>query len=285
MTIPPPDGSRDRRIEDLSNLYLVHPVARALVPVAIRTGVSANMVSVAGLGLGLLATLALVGIGGWRGAALGLVLAVGWLIADGLDGMVARATGTASRTGRILDGLCDHGVFLLIYAGLALSIGTVGGWALAIAAGVAHAVQSSLYEGERARFHRRLRLQPPPPATAHVFFYDWVATAADRAGARLDAAIAGPAGPAVALDYAARAVPAMRVMALLSANVRVALLVAAVAVRQPALAWWVEIGPLTVVAAATMAWHRAAERQAAGGSAAAPVAAGATHHAGLNPGR
>lgn len=264
MTIPPPDGSRDRRIEDLSNLYVVHPIARALLAPAVRLRVSANAVSAVGLGLGLLATLAFVGSPGWRGAALGLALATCWLVADGLDGMVARATGTASRLGRIMDGVCDHGVFLLIYVGLAWSVGTVAGWALAVAAGVVHGVQSSLYEGERARFHRRLRRRPPPPCEGQVPLYDWIAGAADRAGAGLDALIAGPAGAAVAADYARRAVAPMRAMALLSANVRVGAIALAVLVRQPTLFWWIELAPLTLVAVATMAWHRRVERRVEG---------------------
>src|SRR3546814_9333837 len=45
-------------------------------------------------------------------ATIGLPLSLFWLVADGLDGMIARATGTPSAAGRVLDGLCDHGVFL-----------------------------------------------------------------------------------------------------------------------------------------------------------------------------
>lgn len=264
MTIPPPDGSRDRRIEDLSNLYVIHPAARVLLPIAVRRGVSANVVSVTGLGFGVLAMLAFVGLPGWRGALLGLAFAACWLIADGLDGMVARATGTASRTGRILDGVCDHGVFIMIYVALALAIGTLGGWALAIGAGIAHTVQSSLYEGERARFHRRLARRPVPPRAGRVPLYDAIATAADRSGARLDALLAGPAGPGVAADYAARAVPPMRAMALLSANVRVAAIALAVMLRDSPVFWWIELVPMTLVAIATMAWQRRAERATTG---------------------
>ena len=38
MTTPPPDGSRDRRIEDPSNLWLIHPAGRALLPRASGAG-------------------------------------------------------------------------------------------------------------------------------------------------------------------------------------------------------------------------------------------------------
>jgi CDP-diacylglycerol--serine O-phosphatidyltransferase len=157
MTIPPPDGSRDRRIEDSTNLWVIHPASRALLPLALRWGVSANLVSFAGLGVGAAAAYAFAHWSDPRAAVGGFLLAILWLIADGLDGMVARATKTASAFGRLLDGLCDHGVFTLIYIVLAQSIGTAEGWALAILAGFAHALQSNLFEGERARFHRRLR--------------------------------------------------------------------------------------------------------------------------------
>src|SRR3546814_1167423 len=71
--------------------------------------------------------------------------------------MIARATGTSSAAGRVLDGICDHGVFICIYVSLAFSLGFAS-WAwLAAVAGLFHAIQSSLYESERARYHRRIR--------------------------------------------------------------------------------------------------------------------------------
>ena len=149
MTIPP-DRSRDRRIEDPTNLWIIHPAGRLLLPWFVARAISANAVSVVGLFLGVLAALAYANWHSWPFALAGLLLSIGWLIADGLDGMIARATGTASPLGRALDGLCDHGVFILIYVVLALSIGTVEGWVLACAAGAAHALQSNFYEGERA---------------------------------------------------------------------------------------------------------------------------------------
>ncbi len=119
MTPPPRDGSRDRRIEDPSNLYLIHPASHALLPLALRHGVSANAVSLAGLACGTVAAFA---YAQWHDplmALVGLAFSVAWLVADGLDGMIARATRTASALGRTLDGLCDHGVFALIYLSLA----------------------------------------------------------------------------------------------------------------------------------------------------------------------
>jgi CDP-diacylglycerol---serine O-phosphatidyltransferase len=266
MTVPPPDGSRDRRIEDPSNLYVIHPLGRLLIAPAIRAGVSANLVSIVGLVLGTGAALAFTQWHAWPFALLGLVLSVGWLVADGLDGMVARATGTASPLGRALDGMCDHGVFALIYCSLAWSVGTVQGWVLAICAAAAHAVQSSLYEGDRARFHRRAKgvaITAPavPSGSFLVQLYDTVSTSLDRVGMPFERRLAAAPDPVqLGQAYAAQAVAPMRLMTLLTANIRVWTVFAACLLGSPQLFWWVELVPLTAVAVIGILWHRRVER-------------------------
>lgn len=267
MTAIPPDASRDRRIEDVTNLYLIHPAARALVPVAIRWRVSANAVSCIGLAIGAAAAWCFYH---WQSpvlATVGFVLAIAWLIADGLDGMVARATGTASPLGRVMDGICDHGVFVLIYVAMATSIGTVEGWTLAVAAGVAHAVQSSLYEAERARFHRRIKgdsgeARPVRTRNPLEWLYDLVAGSLDRAAARFDKALR--TDPTLASTYGRKAASAMKAMALLSANMRVLAIWLACVLGDPSLFWWWEIVPLTLIAIVTILWHRRVEAMTAG---------------------
>jgi CDP-diacylglycerol--serine O-phosphatidyltransferase len=267
MTTPPPDGSRDRRIEDPSNRWLIHPAARVLLPLAVRLRLSANVVSLSGLALGIGAAFAYAHWTSPAAAMLGLLLSVGWLVADGLDGMVARATNTASALGRFLDGVCDHAVFVLIYVALALSIGTVEGWALAIAAGVAHAVQSSLYEGERTRFHRRRNGvaevdAPPPSANPLVRGYDAIAGSIGRLARPFEATLATSARPDhLGRGYAAAAVAPMRLLALLSANVRVWAIFAACVGGHPVFFWLFEVVPLTVVAAIGLVWHRRVEQR------------------------
>ncbi|ANC85801.1 CDP-alcohol phosphatidyltransferase family protein [Sphingomonas sp. NIC1] len=273
MTPPPRDGSRDRRIEDPSNLYLIHPASHALLPLALRHGVSANAVSLAGLACGTVAAFA---YAQWHDplmALVGLAFSVAWLVADGLDGMIARATRTASALGRTLDGLCDHGVFALIYLSLAYTVGTAGGWALAIAAGACHAVQSSLYEGERARFHRRARGEalssvPVPTGPWLVRVYDSVAGSVDRIsmpferrfGVAEDRAAFGAA-------YAAAAVPVMRLQSLLTANVRVWTICLACLIGNPRIFWLVEIGPLSAICLIGLIRHRRVERRFVHGQA------------------
>lgn len=269
MTIPPPDRSRDRRIEDPSNLWIIHPAGRGLLPWFVARGISANAVSVAGLILGTLAALFYSNWSDWRWAFAGLLLSVAWLIADGLDGMIARATGTASALGRFLDGLCDHGVFILIYVVLASSIGTAEGWALAISAGVAHAVQSSLYEGERARFHRRCRgdagTPPVPSRNPLVLLYDSVANAADRFARTFDDALRRHPDPAAfGATYGERAAGPLGLMRLLSANMRVFAIFLACLMGNPRIFWWFELVPLTVILVIGLIWHRAVEARLAG---------------------
>ena len=264
MTFSSSDGSRDRRIEDPSNLWLIHPLARALLPRAVAAGVSANAVSVTGLALGAGAAAAFVRWPSVPAVLLGLLLAVAWLVADGLDGMIARATGTASALGRALDGMCDHGVFVLIYVALALRIGTAQGWLLAIAAGAAHAVQSSLYEGERTRFHRRVRGLAAPVSESSplplVRLYDAVAGLPERLARPFEHTLAAATDrQSLGWLYGERAVPAMRLQSLLTANVRVTLITLACLFGNPRLFWAVEIGPLSLVAIAGLVWHRRIE--------------------------
>lgn len=264
MTIPPPDGSRDRRIEDPTNLWIIHPAGRLLLPWAIARGISANAVSVVGLILGALAAAAYANWASWPFACLGLMLSTGWLIADGLDGMVARATGTSSALGRALDGMCDHGVFALLYIVLAASVGTLEGWLLAFAAGVVHAVQSNLYESERARFHRRCKgvgaTPPAPSRNPLVQLYDWVAGSIDRIAFRFDEALRRAPDPAAfGRRYGERALGPMRLMRLLTANARVGAIFLACLAADPRLFWWFEIVPLSLVLVGGLVWHRAIE--------------------------
>ena len=248
----------------MSNRWLVHPAADALLPVALRYRISANAVSIAGLVVGLGAALCYYNWSDIRLATLGLLLSVAWLVFDGLDGMVARATKTTSALGRMLDGLCDHGVFVAIYVALATSLGTREGWVLAVVAGAAHAVQSNLYEAERTRFHRRLRGEFEVARTISrmplVRFYDWFAGALDRLADPFDRAMLSRADPhAEGERYADAAVAPMRLLTLLSANIRVAAIYVACLCDDLRYFWWFEIVPLSVIACLGIVWHRRVE--------------------------
>jgi hypothetical protein len=270
--LPPPDGSRDRRVEDPTNEWVVHLVGRMLLPLALKARISANMVSVAGLAVGTGAASAYLG---WRDpalATLGFLLTIVWLVFDGLDGMVARATGSASPLGRFMDGLCDHGVFLILYLALGAAVDTPEAWITGTIAGFVHGIQSNLYEGERARYHRRARGDPgseaaPPSPNAATRLYDRLAGSLDRVAGRFDRALAAaPDRRPLASAYGERAAPALKLLNLLNANARIVALYAACLAGDPMLFWWWTLGPLTLLAAAGLIWHRRIERRLVSGA-------------------
>jgi hypothetical protein len=270
--LPPPDGSRDLRVEDPSNLWVVHLVGRMLLPLALKARISANAVSVAGLVTGTGAAVAYLG---WRDpalATLGFLLTIGWLVFDGLDGMVARATGTASPLGRFLDGLCDHGVCLILYLALGAAINTPEAWITGTIAGLVHGVQANLFESERARYHRRVRGDPgaearPPSPNAAVRAYDRLAGSLDRIAGRFDRALAAATDRrGLAGAYGESAAPALKLLNLLNANARIVILYAACLAGDPRLFWWWTLGPLTLVTAAGLIWHRRIEARLAAGT-------------------
>jgi hypothetical protein len=72
---------------------------------------------------------------------------------DNADGQLARLTNKGSRTGRILDSISDHIVFVGIYVHLVLRSLNAGApsaiWLLAFAAGLSHAVQGGFADYAR----------------------------------------------------------------------------------------------------------------------------------------
>ncbi|MDB5697433.1 MAG: hypothetical protein JWN69_237 [Alphaproteobacteria bacterium] len=265
LRLAPADGSRDPRIEDPSNLYLVHATGRLLLPFALRAGISANAVSITGLAIGAAAAMAYAHRTDWRLATLGLLLCIAWLIADGLDGMIARATKTSSALGRALDGLCDHGVFFLLYFALAWSIGTTEAWVLGTAAGIVHGIQSNLYEAERTRFHRRIKGDPggQPLAKSRnplVRLYDAHMRLFDRWAVLFDRELESSPNPEqLGAAYGERAVAPLKMMSLLSGNMRVLVIYLACLAGDPRLFWWFELIPQSLVAFGGIFWHRGVE--------------------------
>ena len=261
-----PDGSRDLRADDPSNVWLIHPAGRLLLPVALRLGLSANAASLAGLMLGAAAAAAYARWPDWRWATAGFLLCVGWLIADGLDGMIARATGTSTAFGRFLDGVCDHLVFAMLYVVLAWSIGGAQAWLLAAAAGVAHGIQSSLYEGERMRQLRRASgeaaVAAAPSANPAVRAYDALSGGADRWARPFDSALRRAAdADALGRAYADAAAPILRRMSALSNNARILILYLACVAASPHWFWWIELGPMSLLACWGIVRLRQVERQ------------------------
>ncbi|QGN56465.1 CDP-alcohol phosphatidyltransferase family protein [Novosphingobium sp. Gsoil 351] len=151
---------RPRELEDTLNHWLYHPLAWQLAKLLARTPLTPNQVSVAG-GLtvvcaGIAYTAPLWGGEAWPfSALLGMALHMAWHVIDGADGDLARMTGRTSPYGEMIDGLCDYSSHFVLYLLLGVLLSATLGpwaWAIAIPAGIAHAVQSTHVEAQR-RFY------------------------------------------------------------------------------------------------------------------------------------
>ncbi len=154
--------AKPRAVEEVGDIYLIRPLGFLLVQVFRHTPLTPTAISV-------LAVLA-----GWWSAWFyfesGLrgtvpALAAGGALAlllhsalDSADGQLARLKKQHTPLGRIVDGFCDNLSFLAIY--LAFVFGSwerlhdhrLALFALALAAGVSHSVQSSLVEYQRTLY-------------------------------------------------------------------------------------------------------------------------------------
>jgi phosphatidylglycerophosphate synthase len=147
---------RTSEIEEVTNLYVIHPIAARLVPLLAALRIPPNAVSLAGMLFGALAGVAYYHYQEPRYVVAGFLLMVAWHVMDGADGQLARLTNAQSRSGKILDGICDYVTFIAVYSGLAITLGRDHGervWLLALVAGVCHAVQSAAYEVQRQEFN------------------------------------------------------------------------------------------------------------------------------------
>jgi hypothetical protein len=180
---------------------------------------------------------------------------------DNADGQLARLTKQGSRSGRALDGLADHLVFVSIYAHLALRHTAGGGspwvWLLALGAGLSHSLQSAaadyfrnawLYFAEgksRAELDScttlqaesdRLRWRDHPwqkfLLKLHLNYtrqQEWLAPDL----LEVKRAAAGPNNAAIAAGYQKGSRPLLKWLNLLATNPRMILLFALLFIGQP----------------------------------------------------
>jgi hypothetical protein len=146
---------RASEIEEVTNLYLIHPASSFLTPWFARLGVTPNAVSFAGMGFGILAGFAYYHYRDLRWTVAGFLLMVAWHVMDGADGQLARLTNAQSELGKVLDGICDYVTFIAVYSALAAALsGDTAGWSwpLAVVAGLCHALQSAANEVQRQEY-------------------------------------------------------------------------------------------------------------------------------------
>lgn len=276
------ESPRPPEIELPSNRYLIHRLSDWLLPHAMALGIPANAVSLAGLALGLVAAGAYFHWDRPLLALLGWAAMMGWLVMDGLDGSLARATGTASPFGRFLDGFADYGVFVVVYLALVASQpDPLTSLLLALAAGAAHAVQSALYEAQRATYVRRQRRQfhvPPRPVAGGPLerLYNRGEALLGHRETPVDAWLRemprGEQDRALA-RWRDAAATVVRLMWPLSSNGRVHAILLACLAGAPALFWWYELTVLTVIAVVGHRRWQEIEQQMPGpaGAARAPI--------------
>ncbi|MBS0273134.1 MAG: CDP-alcohol phosphatidyltransferase family protein [Proteobacteria bacterium] len=240
---------RTSDIEEITNLYFIHPVSSRLTPLLADLHVSPNAVSFAGMAFGILAAISYYRYQDVRWVVAGFVLMILWHIMDGTDGQLARLTNSQSEFGKVIDGICDYTTFVAVYSALALALSVQFGgwiWILAISAGVCHAVQSAAYEVQRQEYEywgmdrksaALLALNAPLPDVPTAYFPTRVMHMLNRLYVGVQLRVAGvPAGfdekmaaclkeePAQAASLRARYretfAPAVRRWSILSANYR-----------------------------------------------------------------
>lgn len=289
VSAPPVAVQRTGEIEEPTNLYVIHPMSRALVTRLARWGVSPNAVSLAGLALGTGAALSYTQYERWPFVALGFVLMIGWHVMDGADGQLARLTGKTSQLGQMLDGFCDHGTFLLVYLCLAWAAAQDLGawvWLAAVAAGASHAVQASVYEAQRFAYDlwvqgkTSARIPTPDefrPQLAEKRGMAWLLSrlymlyivVQHRTGAsatalreRLEAASAAPGGAARVRDvYREIHRPGLRRWNLLCSNYRTVAVAVACLLGSPVFFFAFDAVVLNVVFALLLAMQRRHDRE------------------------
>jgi len=149
---PPGPVNRPRELQDPLNFYFYHPLARRLALLLRPTGISPNMVSVMSAVSLCAAAACFVGMAWPANALVGLGFMLLWHVVDGADGDLARMTGKASPTGELVDGVCDYFGNTVMYFAFAFLADDVWGgwaWALAVAAGASHVVQTNHAETQR----------------------------------------------------------------------------------------------------------------------------------------
>jgi CDP-diacylglycerol--serine O-phosphatidyltransferase len=160
---------RTTEIEEITNLYFIHPLSSRLVPFFAQMRLTPNAVSIMGMLFGILAALAYYRYADLRFAITGFALMIAWHVMDGADGQLARLTRTYSYFGKVLDGISDNVTFLAVYTALAIALSRKhGDWMYALVAlsAMCHAVQSASYEAQRQEYDylgRGRKPQEPPP--------------------------------------------------------------------------------------------------------------------------
>lgn len=272
---------RPNSIEEASNRFIVHPLSEIIAKIAIRLKVSANIVSFVGLAAGWLAAYFYLKQSELIFVGLGFLSMFAWHVFDGADGRVARATGTSSAFGRIIDGICDHLVFGAVYFAFVFYLLKTGSansvWLLAIAAAVSHAVQAAGYEERRQKYQRRSKGVTRDDVTDKLLsvdgkksflagLYDSAQRLVSSGGSALDQRLetlrAAGAQTQPVINKTSKIVKAW---SLLNANNRTIMIAVFAAFQRPELYFVYEIVVLNIVLVGLLMYEKSAEAKIAAG--------------------
>ena len=274
---------RASEIEEITNLYVIHPVSTFLTPRFARLGIAPNAVSVAGMGFGILAAFAYYRYRDLGWAVAGFLAMIAWHVMDGADGQLARLTNAQSELGKILDGICDYVTFIAVYTAVAAALARNSGaraWLLAIIAGLFHALQSAAYEAQRQEYSywgegktsARLAIPdadgaPGPMAAIHRLYVAAQLLVAGQAVAfrgrlALTFEEAGPGGAeAIRARYREVFAPAIRRWSIMSANYRTIGIFLAAAIGRPDWYFLFEIFGFSTLLVLLLAYQRSRYRR------------------------
>jgi len=271
---------RPLSIEDYSNRFFVHPLSSLVVKLALPLRMSANLVSLMGLGAGLLAGFFYFQQDQKVFVLAGFLSMVVWHILDGADGRIARATGTASAFGRIIDGICDHLVFGSVYFAFVFYILKNGGsnmvWVFAILSVLSHALQAAGYEERRQKFQRRTRGQDRDTVSSKLLhvdgkksflagIYDTFQRLSTPENSQFDDTLnqlrRDSVGPDNVQALVNKTVPIVRAWALLNANNRTIVLAVMALIGHPIYYFFYEFGFLNIVFISLLYFERGQEKR------------------------
>lgn len=280
---PPRPVNRPRELQDPLNYYVYHPLARRLARLLVPTPVSPNMVSVLSAACLCAAAFCFVGLAWPVNGLAGLCFMLLWHIVDGADGDLARMTGRASATGELVDGVCDYfGNTVMYFAFAFLADNLWGGWAwaLAVAAGASHVMQTNHAETQRRLYLWRAYGVPwlrTAQAEQDELFdrdswftryfgfwavgYLWLSERFTPRANPIDDALAAAAGKAEETARIRALVrraytPTMFLPKLLGANPKTFLIAGAILLGSPIWFFLTMIGPVNLILVVSMVHHK-----------------------------
>lgn len=137
--------------EEPLDVYFYRPIAFVIVKLFYSYPITPNQYSLMALIAGIISSY-LLSLGTIWGFKFGAFFFLLFAVLDCCDGMVARMKKNGTEFGRLIDGVVDYTVNILVYVGLAIGvkksflIGPIEPWILVVLAGVSKAIHSITYD-------------------------------------------------------------------------------------------------------------------------------------------